>query len=142
MENGEIPNYSISASSEYDINHAAIQGRLNFLGTQVKSGSWSARRNDVYQWLQIDLGAPDDIVKRVATQGRNYYDMLSPSGNHGQWVTKYTLEYSENCWQFQGYKEGNQNTVKVISDALSSSDKDLVPMAFLSPFTAPVNSSE
>ena len=117
MESYAMPNYRIKASSVYDGDHAASQGRMNFHETTVKSGSWSAGSNNLYQWLQIDLGVPDDIVKRVATQGRNL-NQHWPGGKHGQWVTKYTLEYSEDCKQFQGYKGKDQGTVKVISKAL------------------------
>ena len=56
----------LTASSEYSANHAASQGVLNY---QKNSGSWSARTNDLNQWLQIDLGKTMKVA-RVATQGR------------------------------------------------------------------------
>ena len=123
MESGAIPNNQISASSVWDSNHAASQGRMNFHETTVKSGSWSARTNDVNQWLQIDLGPMvvelEGAVTRVATQGRNQGPW--PHGIHRQWVTKYTLQYSEDCVNFHDYK-GEQNTVQVISHTLFCSN--------------------
>ena len=113
MESGAIPNYQISASSMWDNNHASSQARLNFQETILKSGSWSAKTNDGNQWLQIDMGRLGKIVTRVATQGRNCYSGW-PHGPHSQWVTKYTLQYSEDCVSFHDYREGERNTVQVI----------------------------
>ena len=104
VENGTIPDGQLSASSEWDFNHAASQGRLNFKATSVKAGSWSAKTNDVNQWLQVDLGTQYTKVTRVATQGRNGFS---------QWVTKYTLQYSKDGVNFQDYKEQGQNAFKV-----------------------------
>ena len=106
MQNGEIPDGQLSASSEWDANHAARQGRLNFQAVPGKAGSWSAKRNDVNQWLQVDLGAQYNKIKvtGVATQGRNGYS---------QWVNKYTLQYSNDGVNFQDYKEQGQSTIKV-----------------------------
>jgi len=56
MESRALSDAQISASSEWDPNHAAIQGRLNFQAGDGKSGAWSAKQNDQNQWLQADLG--------------------------------------------------------------------------------------
>ena len=55
MQNGAISNGQISASTEWDPNHAAIQARLHFKAVPGKAGSWSAKHNNLDQWLQIDL---------------------------------------------------------------------------------------
>jgi len=104
MENGAISNGQITASSEWDVNHAAIQGRLNFQGNQYKKGSWSARGSNKNQWLQVDLGSEYTTVTRVATQGRHDYP---------QWVTKYKLQYSNDGVNFQFYREQRQTEDKV-----------------------------
>ena len=96
MESGDISDAQISASSEWDANHAAIQGRLGFQAVSGKAGSWSARANDGNQWLQIDLGNQHTKVTGVTTQGRNGYS---------QWVTKYKLQYSDDGVTFQYYWE-------------------------------------
>ena len=105
MESGEISNGQVSASSELDGNHAAIQARLYFEAASGKAGSWSAKYNNLDQWLQIDLGSKHEVTG-LATQGRNGY---------GQWVTKYKVQYSDNGVNFQYYMEQRQTTIKVKS---------------------------
>ena len=109
MENGVISDGQISASSQWDANHAAIQGRLHFEAGRGKAGGWSARSNDANQWLQVDLGCENTAVTKVATQGRNAY---------GQWVTKYMLQYSNDGVTFQYYKTQGQTANKVNTDPL------------------------
>ncbi len=109
MENDLITDGQISASSQWDANHAAIQGRLYFEAGGGKTGAWSAKTNDANQWLQVDLGCADTAVTKVATQGRNAF---------GQWVTKYKLQYSKDGVTFQYYKEQGQTANKVNTDPL------------------------
>ena len=97
MRSGAISSGQISASSEFDANHAAIQGRLFFKAGGSKQGAWSAKHNNVNQWLQIDLGDLNTNVTVVASQGRNGYS---------QWVTKYKLDYSVDGVNFNYYTEG------------------------------------
>ena len=96
----------------YDVNHAPGLGRLNFQETAVKSGAWAAAQNNNNPWLQVDLGAPDTIVTRIATQGRNYNGNWH-SGAHSQWVTNYQLQYSKDGSNFKHYKEKGQANAKV-----------------------------
>lgn len=96
VENGNISDTQISASSEWSDNHAASQGRLNYKATTSKAGGWKAGRKDYNIWLQIDLGNRDTKVTGVATQGGN---------NNNQWVTKYRLQYSNSDLNFKFYKE-------------------------------------
>ena len=104
MENGAISDGQITASSQLDSNHTVIQARLHFKATAGKAGSWSARGNDVNQWLQIDLRSRHTNVTRVATQGQNGYP---------QWVTKYKLQYSSDGVKFQYYRNQDQTADKV-----------------------------
>ena len=103
MASYAIPNGQVKASSEWDPNHAAIQGRLHYLPPPGKQGGWSAKYNNAKQWLQIDLGALFRVTA-VATQGRS---------NYNQWVTKYKLQYSDNGATFTYYMEAGQNVAKV-----------------------------
>ena len=105
MESGAISDGQLTASSQYDANTAAIQGRLHFQAAGDKAGAWEARSNDVNQWLQVDLGNQVTAVTRVATQGRNK--------RHLQWVTKYNLQYGDDGVNFQYYKEHGQTANKV-----------------------------
>ena len=101
MESRAISDAQISASSQWDVNHAAIQGRLNFLAGGGKQGGWSAGANNQNQWLQADLGTIKKVT-HLGTQGRNAAD---------QWVTSYKVEYSTDGASFQFYQE--QGTDKV-----------------------------
>ena len=105
MESGAISNGQLRASTEWDANHAAIQARLHFKAVPGKAGSWSAKYNNLDQWLQIDLGSKHEVTG-LATQGRNGY---------GQWVTKHKVQYSDNGVNFQYYMEQRQTTIKVKS---------------------------
>ena len=107
MANGLISDGQMSASSQLDDNHAASQGRLHFQIASAKGGSWTTHRNDIHQWLQIDLGNQQTKVTGVATQGRN---------GQNQWVTKYRLQYGEDGEDFQYYREQRQSEDKVRSD--------------------------
>ena len=112
MENGVISDGQITASSQWDDSHAAIQGRLHFEAGGGKQGAWSAKTRDNNQWLQVDFGCADTTVTKVATQGRNAYS---------QWVTKYMLQYSKYGITFQYYKEQGQTANKVNTDLLLTS---------------------
>ena len=113
MANGSITDQQVSASSVWDANHAAHQGRLHFQETSVKSGSWLAAGSQMnqYQWLQIDLSDQDTKVTGVATQGRNYNNWYGVV--HRQWVKKYKLQYSDNAETFQYYREKGKSEDKV-----------------------------
>ena len=103
MESGAILDSQIRASSEWDINLPAQQARLHFVKTVY--GAWSARSNDIHQWLQVDL-LNTTRVSGVATQGRN-----GRSGS--QWVTKYKLKYNEGGQAFKFYRRSGDNSDKV-----------------------------
>ena len=105
MEDGRIKNKKISASSELNSNHAAIQGRLHFQETATKAGGWRATTRDANQWLQIDLSSQYSKVTRVATQGRNGY--------WNEYVSSYKLQYSNDGVTFQYYREPGEDTDKV-----------------------------
>ena len=109
MESGAITDNQIQASSQWDSSHAPFQGRLHFQGSFFKAGSWSAGRNDLLQWLQIDLGSQYTKVTRVATQGRNA---------HSQWVTRYKLMYSNDGLNFQYYWDQGKPADEVQSNLL------------------------
>ena len=104
MENGEISDTQITASSQLDASHAAIQGRLNLKAPGNKGSSCSAVGNDPSQWLQVDLDSPNTKVTGVATQGSNHPP---------QWVTKYKLQFSNDGVNFHYYTDPRQLENKV-----------------------------
>ena len=107
MEDGTIIDAQITASSQVDDHHSAVQARLNFKADGSKAGAWSALINDRNQWLQVDLGSYTRVT-RIATQGRNRYN---------EWVTKYNLQYSDDEGNFQLYKQIGESVAKVMSPA-------------------------
>ena len=54
MENAEVSDDQITSSSDWNSNHGAANGRLNFVADNGKAGAWSSRTNDPNQWLQVD----------------------------------------------------------------------------------------
>ena len=94
MENREIPNEAVKASSFWGLENEPWQARLNNIQKSGSSGSWSAHRNVIGQYLQIDLGK-ERVVNKIATQG-------TPSDD--QWVTSYKLLFSSNGAKWNEYQ--------------------------------------
>ena len=94
MEDGQIPNDKVTASSEQSANTPAKNGRLNY----TSGSSWCAGTGDTNPYLQIDLQTIH-IICAVSTQGNSKAD---------QWVKDYKLQLSTDgtCWR--NYKEGGQ----------------------------------
>ena len=86
MENRKISDSQIKSSTQLDENHSAKHSRLHSKANRENGGSWSALKNDVNQWLQVDLDSYIRVTG-IATQGRNGRD---------EWVTKFRLQYGEN----------------------------------------------
>ena len=93
MTNGRIPDFAITASTEWGPAHAAKYGRLYTLRRDGHMGSWSSKGSLLGQWIQADIGTVTHVTK-VATQGRHGWS---------QWVTSYTLGYSSDGSNFQQY---------------------------------------
>lgn len=113
MENFKITAPQISASSQFDGNHAPNYGRLHYPGT------WAARVNDLHQWIQIDFRV-QTTVTYAATQGRY---------GSSQWVTQYKLQYSNDGNSFQVFKEQGVNTDKVRMSSLSKEKSKIKTLA-------------
>lgn len=96
MENGEITDAQISASSEWNSLLAATLARLHIKGTSERGGGWTPLTLDLDKWLQVDLGNQKINVTGVATQGRNDIDF---------WVKTYNLQFSNNGENFTYYIE-------------------------------------
>ena len=96
MESGKIANGQITASTNYNARQGASNGRLNFKAGGGKTGAWSARTNDVHQWLQVDLRAKTEVTA-IKIQGRQDYD---------QWVKTFTITYSNDGTNFKPYQNG------------------------------------
>lgn len=103
MESETISDTQLSASSQMDGDHSAAQARLHFKADGSIAGGWSALKNDLNQWFQIDLGSYTRVTS-MATQGRNAYK---------EWVTKYRLQYSDDALTFKFHKEPGKHLAKV-----------------------------
>lgn len=101
MESKKIPDSRITASSVWDVNHAASNARLNF---RHKSGSWSSRRNDQHQWLQVDFKYKATIT-HIIIQGRS---------RHHQWVRSYIVSYSKDGAKFRYYRKNKRIKVGIV----------------------------
>ena len=103
MENKEIPNGAVTASSSFGYAHEPWQARLNNIARSGSVGAWSTGSNAIGQYLQIDLGK-ERVVNKIATQGR-------PSAVLFQWVTSYKLLFSSDGANWNEYQ--NDGVVKV-----------------------------
>ena len=94
MADGRIPDFAITASSWFDWRYVPQNGRLyrSFRMGDFAYG-WSPRHSVVGEWLQIDLGTVV-MVTKIATQGSSYLHVV-------EWVTQYSIEYSEDGTEFQ-----------------------------------------
>ena len=94
MQNGNIPDNQITASSEHTSAHRAANGRLNFRAGGGRTGSWSSQNSNRNQWLQVDFRRPT-IITGISTQGRQDYN---------QFVKSYTISFSDDGKTFINYK--------------------------------------
>ncbi|XP_020893204.1 thioredoxin domain-containing protein 3 homolog isoform X2 [Exaiptasia diaphana] len=94
LEDGRVPDESLTASSELDDGHSAKCARLNIQADGDMKGAWAAKDNDENQWLQVNLGQFTRVSK-IATQGQN-----GESSNH---VKTYGVMYSGDGETFMDY---------------------------------------
>ena len=104
MENGEILDAQITASSKWANGYGADNARLN-LQRPEHSHAWvpSAASGS---WLQVDFEL-QATISEVLTQGR---------GDFPQWVESYNLSYSSNGVDFHPYRQNG--VVKVVEQIL------------------------
>ena len=95
IQNGRIKNSAMTASSQWDVNHASWLARLHRARRGRLMGAWSSRHNNHHQWLQIDMGR---FMKcsGINTQGRQDAD---------QWVTAYQILYGSDGTRFSYVRE-------------------------------------
>ncbi|XP_031569140.1 uncharacterized protein LOC116303695 [Actinia tenebrosa] len=91
-----LGDWMLSSSSDWDYNHRAANGKLDFVAGGGRTGAWSARHNNANQWLLVDFDREMKIT-RISTQGRQ---------DANQWVRTYTVEYSQDGVRFTPYSVG------------------------------------
>ena len=92
---GRIKDSQMTSSSFHSSTLSTARGRL------YGSTSWSARKNDQNQWIQVDLGRTETVTG-VATQGRR---------NARQWVKTYSLSHSLDGKTFETCKVTGKDKV-------------------------------
>lgn len=116
MQNKQIADSDITASSYWDSRTKANNGRLHFLRTSDRVGGWVAKWNDKNPSFQVHFGSWRKVT-RVAIQGRQDSD---------QWVESFSLSYGYDSMSFQDYREQG---VKKVSKRMP--DKLLLTLAKL-----------
>ena len=107
MQNNQIPDAAITASTEDDSETKAHYGRLYFLSGSGRAGGWAAQSNDKDQFLQVHFGGWRKVT-RIAIQGRE---------DENQWVESFSLSYGYDSVSFQDYTE---DEVTKVSKRMSS----------------------
>ena len=105
MQNRKITAAQISASSQFSSKYSPEGARLFNRPSGSQVGCWSAVRNNLHQWIQIDLRTKTRVTQ-VATQGR-------PSETYEQWVTRYKLLFSDDGISYEGFVAQGDSVVKV-----------------------------
>ena len=104
IEDGSIPDDQITASSTLndDPDHGPSNARLNRPRMPPTAGGWTAKTEDLNQWIQVDLSGSAGGLKwvtGVVTQGRN--------GGGARWVTEFTVSYSTDGGTWTKVQNGN-----------------------------------
>ena len=109
MQNFQIADSQISASSEYRVQMSPGQGRLGFFSSNDLGGGWAPLVADDNQWLQVDFLHAVKVTG-LATQGRaNYNNAI---------VKEYTVSFKQandgDDVEFQFYKERGNIKVSIV----------------------------
>ncbi|OXB62544.1 hypothetical protein ASZ78_014490 [Callipepla squamata] len=113
MENGEIKNTQITASSVKTSWFSTWEPSLARLNQKGKINAWRAKSNNNQQWLQIDLLTIKKITA-IATQGVK-------SVSTENFVKTYVILYSNQGSEWISYTEGSSSVAKVFSGNENSS---------------------
>ena len=96
MENKDILDSQITASSVKDRLAAAIYARLNLQATSgVHYGCWIKKGTDDKPWLQVDF-LKNTLITAIDVHGRP---------DDGIWIKTYNVSYSKEGHTFQIYEE-------------------------------------
>ncbi|OPJ66660.1 coagulation factor V [Patagioenas fasciata monilis] len=105
MENGEIKNNQITASSVKTSWFNTWDPSLARLNQEGKINAWRAKLNSNQQWLQIDLLTIKKITA-IATQGAKTLTAEN-------FVKTYVIQYSYQGSEWKSYTDGSSSVAKV-----------------------------
>nr|XP_058951355.1 uncharacterized protein LOC131778889 [Pocillopora verrucosa] len=109
MQNNQIPDSALRASTSYNVNSMGPRnGRLHFQAKSGQYGAWATSTNNEFQYFEVSFGDWTQVTQ-VATQGRQ---------DGAWWVKSYILASSDDGVFFRDYQEDNK--VKVFD---GNSDK-------------------
>ncbi|XP_055996917.1 lactadherin-like isoform X2 [Ostrea edulis] len=95
-------------------------------GNILSKKGWCAKRNNVNQWLQIDVGPPT-LITGVLTKGRG-------DSKKKHWVKRFKISYSNDTQRWYEYKDAHSADPRLFG---GNSDKDNVRIHYInSPFVA------
>ena len=109
MENGQIRDDQITASSIYNSYYLPRNGRLNFKATTGRKGAWASGPLDLNQWFQVDFQRSTNITG-ISTQGRQ---------DLNEHVKTYTISSSDDGKNFHSFKAGAVLKVRYTMNYLS-----------------------
>ena len=95
MQNGTIPESSITASSSLTAGDGPKNARLHLQRSNLLNGAWRPTLNNADQWIQIDFRTEKEVTV-IATQGREESSL---------WVESYTLSYSSDAMNYTMYEQ-------------------------------------
>ena len=93
LENGQIPDGAIVASSQYNQYYGPERARLRKVTQGSYIGGWAPKSSNKGEWIQFDLGK-NTKVTRMAIQGRD---------NGNWWTTSYSLSYRVDEGSYEPY---------------------------------------
>ena len=88
---------------QWDANHGPSNARLNRPASGGKTGAWSAKTNDLGQWIQVNFRELTRVTE-VVIQGRQDY---------AQWVTAFKLYYSLDGNHFEPQEEVRNGIIAI-----------------------------
>ena len=113
MENRNILDSQLLASSRFDENRGVDQARLNLpYNLDVSEGAWVPdSKNDPNPWMQVGFLWPAAVTE-IQTQGRNH-------DTQKQWVKSFEFSSSDDFVVYELYKNGNGGTTVGEDSSLS-----------------------
>lgn len=108
LENGQIPDSAMVASSQYNQYYGPERARLRKLTQGSYVAGWSPKSSNQGEWIQFDLGK-NTKVTRMAIQGRE---------NANWWTTSYSLSYRVDGGSYEIYNNGQVKYMRHLNNTI------------------------
>ena len=102
MESGLILESQLSASSQYNRNSKADNGRLNFQKTSTEYGGWKATDWDIEPWFMVDFLSSVKLTKII---------LAKPDDESDTFVELFEIDYGENGITFQSFIDAKNEVI-------------------------------